>query len=210
MATTSYVFKPSDLVGGHVALDLVNTVTGRESRPTDWIDTYERLLEWASLTGAFDQRSLRTLRRLSVGDEHGSVVALDGVRTLRESVYGVVVAIIRGTRAPGQALATLERCWKDAAAAARLVVSGERAQLEVTVDGSGLHYLAHALALAAFDLLQALPRDRTRMCADPRCTWIFIDTSRGSQRKWCDMASCGNAAKSRRHYERTRAQGRSG
>jgi predicted RNA-binding Zn ribbon-like protein len=124
-------------------------------------------------------------------------------------VYGVVVAIIRDSRAPAQALRTLERYWKDAAAAARLVVADGHTRLEVAVDGSGLHYPAHVLALAAFDFLRGLPRDRTRMCADPRCTWIFIDSSRGGQRKWCDMATCGNAAKSRRHYERTRGRPRS-
>jgi len=40
-----YKFLRADLVGGHVVLDLANTVTGRDSRPTDWLEDYERVLE---------------------------------------------------------------------------------------------------------------------------------------------------------------------
>ena len=34
--------------------------------------------------------------------------------------------------------------------------------------------------------------------------WLFLDTSKAGRRRWCDMADCGNAAKSRRHYARGR------
>jgi predicted RNA-binding Zn ribbon-like protein len=30
--------------------------------------------------------------------------------------------------------------------------------------------------------------------------WLFIDASKNATRRWCDMASCGNRAKARRHY----------
>jgi len=48
---------------GHVVLDLMNTVTGRESLPTDWLETYERVLEWAALS----TRSTRTPYARSTG-----------------------------------------------------------------------------------------------------------------------------------------------
>lgn len=54
-----HAFRPGDLVGGHVALDLVNTVTARNADPVDWLDAYPRLLQWASLTGEFAPRDLR-------------------------------------------------------------------------------------------------------------------------------------------------------
>jgi predicted RNA-binding Zn ribbon-like protein len=194
----------SDLIGGHVVLDLVNTVTGRDSRPTDWLENYDRVLAWAALTGAFDAKSLRRLDRMSTSDRRAATRALNRLRGLREAVYQVVVAAIRAEPVPTQALARLERHWKSAVDAARFTVSDGRAALTLDVESSELEYPRHLLALAAFNLLQTLPRERARECASPRCTWIFIDSSRGGQRRWCDMATCGNQDKSRRHYERKR------
>ncbi|MBA2719012.1 MAG: CGNR zinc finger domain-containing protein [Chloroflexi bacterium] len=44
--------------------------------------------------------------------------------------------------------------------------------------------------------------DRVRVCANDTCRWIFYDESRSGRRRWCDMATCGNRAKARRHRER--------
>ena len=60
-----HAFQPRDLIAGHLALDLVNTVTARNAEPVEWLTGYPGLLQWASLTGEFDPGTLRALRRLS-------------------------------------------------------------------------------------------------------------------------------------------------
>ncbi len=47
--------------------------------------------------------------------------------------------------------------------------------------------------------------DRIRICANDTCRWIFFDESRAGRRRWCDMATCGNQAKARRHRARVKA-----
>lgn len=47
---------------------------------------------------------------------------------------------------------------------------------------------------------------RFRICANDDCRWAFEDTSRAGRRRWCDMSSCGNAAKARRHRARKKAE----
>ena len=47
--------------------------------------------------------------------------------------------------------------------------------------------------------------NRVRACANPQCERFLIDRSRSNQARWCSMATCGNRAKARRHYQRTRA-----
>jgi predicted RNA-binding Zn ribbon-like protein len=37
-----------------------------------------------------------------------------------------------------------------------------------------------------------------RECLGPNCGWLFIDTSRGGQRRWCSDRSCGTHARVRR------------
>jgi predicted RNA-binding Zn ribbon-like protein len=43
---------------------------------------------------------------------------------------------------------------------------------------------------------------RLRRCAAEDCGRWFLDTSRGGQRRWCSMATCGNRSKATRHRER--------
>jgi predicted RNA-binding Zn ribbon-like protein len=44
---------------------------------------------------------------------------------------------------------------------------------------------------------------RFKACRGEDCRWVYLDASRNCSRRWCDMAACGNRAKSlsfrRRH-----------
>jgi len=57
---------------------------------------------------------------------------------------------------------------------------------------------------SAGDLLAGAARRFVRRCANDRCLWLFLDQKQGGTRRWCDMTSCGNRAKARRHYLRTK------
>jgi predicted RNA-binding Zn ribbon-like protein len=199
-----HAFRPRDLVAGHLALDLVNTVTARNAEPVDWLTGYPRFLQWASLTGEFDPGALQTLRRRCADAPGDAAAALDATRELREALHDVTSAIIRNDGAPAGGVRRIERTWKDAVTDAKLSFVAGSARLQLTVETSGLAYLNHELALRSLELLRTLPLARTRICPGPRCGWLFIDHSRGGQRRWCDMATCGNAAKSTRHYQRKR------
>jgi predicted RNA-binding Zn ribbon-like protein len=65
-----------------------------------------------------------------------------------------------------------------------------------------------ALAELAEPIVRAIGGDEApmaRICANDTCRWVFFDNSRTHQRRWCDMASCGNRAKAARHRARARA-----
>ena len=65
-----------------------------------------------------------------------------------------------------------------------------------------------ALARISEPIVRALGNGREhriRICANETCQWIFFDESRTGQRRWCDMKTCGNRAKARRHRERQKA-----
>jgi len=198
------MFRAGDLVGGHVVLDLVNTVNARDGDPTDWLDSYPRVLEWAALTAQFDESLLADLGRINDADPGGGTLALRRFRELREAIHDVLAATIRNETAPEKALRRLEARWKAAVAHARLTISDDRTGLELSVESSRLDYLSYGLALRAVDLLRTFPEGRTRICAGTKCGWLFIDSSKGGRRRWCDMATCGNAAKSKRHHARKR------
>ena len=57
---------------------------------------------------------------------------------------------------------------------------------------------------AAIALLTGPPEIVKRIKACPACGWFFRDETKSATRKWCSMATCGSAAKSRSYYWRTK------
>lgn len=62
-----------------------------------------------------------------------------------------------------------------------------------------------ATARSALKLICLEEPERLKIC--PNCEWLFLDKSRNRSRNWCDMAVCGNRAKARLHYNKTRKEG---
>jgi len=60
-------------------------------------------------------------------------------------------------------------------------------------------------------LLRAMARPgwpRLKACRGDDCRWVFLDGSRNTSRRWCDMANCGNRAKMATFRDRHRASSR--
>ena len=93
-------------------------------------------------------------------------------------------------------------------APARTTLKRERGSYAWDVDmrsGTALALLAPVLWTAG-DLLAGPRLGRVRRCANPECGWLFLDDSRAGKRRWCSMSSCGNRAKARRHYHRSKEE----
>ena len=103
----------------------------------------------------------------------------------------------------------------------RAMRSRERIELVAATDGCRLGHshvgdpIDDVLARIAEPIVREIGSghdDRIRICASDTCRWIFYDESRTGRRRWCDMATCGNRAKARRHRERQKdtTEGRGG
>src|SRR5580704_15548830 len=119
----------------------------------------------------------------------------------------------RGQAEPTETLRAPEDLagWTAANGGPRLVKPPARREFERAIElRETLHRLFDAEAQdktpAAGDLLAGPRLDRVRRCANPECGWLFLDDSRAGKRRWCSMQSCGNRAKARRHYHRSREQ----
>jgi predicted RNA-binding Zn ribbon-like protein len=61
---------------------------------------------------------------------------------------------------------------------------------------------------SAAALLTSPELSRVGECADDRgCGYLFYDETRNRSRRWCDMGSCGNRAKARRHAGKQQDEG---
>ena len=210
MDTEAHDFQTDDVVAGHVALDFINTVTSRDTSPVDWLDGYSRLIEWAALAGVVDVRAAANLRELGEGSSREAAAALTRARKMREALHDAFVSLLSKRTVNRTVLDEIESAWKRATARGRLASGEGRVRFETELDSSGLDLPLDLIVLAAVDLLGELDTERTRICRGHECGWLFIDSSKGGRRVWCDMATCGNLAKSQRFARAEKRRRRKG
>jgi predicted RNA-binding Zn ribbon-like protein len=205
------------LVGGHRALDLVNTVVPRAAGEgqSDYLATPADLLRFSARAGLADATELAEVAASWAASPSAATRALTAVREIREALFAVLSAhfgLSAGDRVPGSELAHLSLAWARAASRCRLVVAagepqpGTAAASWVSVAPPAL-LLQDRAAMAAVDLLTAADVTRLGVC-DPDaggCGWLFLDRTRNRSRRWCSMADCGTDVKSRRLTDRRRA-----
>ena len=123
---------------------------------------------------------------------------------LREAVYRLFDAEAQGKPAPPRDLEALNQALARAPARSTLKRGREGYVWDVdTRSGTALALLAPML-WSAGDLLAGPRLNRVRRCANPECGWLVLDDSRAGKRRWCSMSACGNRAKARRHYHKSK------
>jgi len=147
----------------------------------------------------------RRLRQAADRDPDRADAVVRLARGLRELLFRIFAAGVAGRPVAAADLAALDR-WVARAHARR--------HLAPDKDGVGwawrqgdLDQMLWPVVLAAADILtDDDERRRVRVCQGGTCAWLFLDRSRRGDRRWCDMSSCGNRAKARRHYARTKLE----
>ncbi len=198
MQAVTHEFQPKDFVAGHVALDFTNTVTARDTTPLDWLDGYARLIAWAGMAGVIGPGVASRLASASERAPREAAAALGRARRVREALHDACTALLVERAPAAAALAEIESAWKRAVGRARMAARKGSLVLEPDAEESGLDLPLDLVVFAAVDLLGELDTERTRVCRGHDCGWLFIDSSKGGRRVWCDMSTCGNTAKSRR------------
>ncbi len=180
--------------GGRVCLDFVNTVDWRTSAdPKEFLTGGAAVDAWLAL--ALDRPPMH------LGD-----TAVAGLRDLRETLYRLIV----GTPDRGD-LDGLNRALSNGGDRGQLAMTPQGYRWAPSAEAGGLAALAAELARDAADLLvDAETLALVKECHGEGCGWLFVDESRGGNRRWCSMQSCGNRAKARAHYRRARASGQPG
>jgi predicted RNA-binding Zn ribbon-like protein len=186
------------LVAGHPALDLVNTLDWRfrEDGAEELLNTFDDLLRFTEQSSLLHSKQARQLLR-TVSRSAGARV-LKRCTELREAASGVFYAGVDGRRANPASISTLERHFNAAQLQRRLCWNSDS-----HLEWSWSHLEGKAelplwlLSLSVADLLLN-PSREVRACDNPECRWLFLDTSKNHTKRWCDMKVCGNRMKARR------------
>ncbi len=92
----SRTFRNRDLIGGDAALDFVNTVTGRDQSPRDWLDSYARLLNGRHSCISCQKECCAHWLRKAQKEPAAAASALARAKVLREALFELVTRIIPG------------------------------------------------------------------------------------------------------------------
>lgn len=207
------VIEELHLVGGNAALDFANTIGSHSSEhPSDHIHTYEELLAWCARAGVLTAEQVRSLRKRAAEEPAGAALALKKAGRLRETIYGLFMAVAAGKPAPRAELEGFNSFVEGAFGRARVVYRGEGPGAREAYSGGafGLDFdpagrldgMLAVIAWSAIELLRSSDIGRVKTCGNDTCGWLFVDRSKNRSRRWCEMSDCGNDEKARRFVAR--------
>jgi predicted RNA-binding Zn ribbon-like protein len=187
------------LLGGATCLDFANTVDWRKGEPRELLSSFNDLVDWARQAREVTDSEARELLSEAALDPGRGEALLRRAVALREAVYRVFKAHADGASPREDDLELLNRELADAHSHTRLAWEGDGYALRLQ---NAPEKIIWSVAHSAAQLLTGPHLGRVKECGDPRCGWLFLDTSRNGTRRWCSMSDCGNRNKARAHYRR--------
>jgi len=205
-------------IGGSLCLDFVNTVAaragvGRATRSRalggsigrDKLADYRDLVLWSRLAGLLSEHEAEVLAKRARASPSEAAAVFSRGRKLREAIYRIFRSALEGVRPASSDMELLNRELSRTRAAEHLVARKQGFAWESHDSADALDRMLGPVARSAAELLTSAALEDTRECGGEECGWLFLDTSRGRKRRWCDMRDCGNLAKVRRFRERRRS-----
>lgn len=196
-----------ELTGGALCLDFANTLGDRPRRREEHLGGYSDLLAFAEQTGALDRAARRRLESRAIRRGRRARAAFRRALALRETVYAIFSALAHGRDPSARDLGRLNAALERSLVRLR-VAPGPRGFGWSWNEGDSFERVLWPMARSAAELLVSQEAGAIRECGGDTCSWLFVDRSRTRRRRWCDMSTCGNRQKARRHYQRIKAASR--
>jgi predicted RNA-binding Zn ribbon-like protein len=189
-------------------LAFANTLSwrGREA-PLEELGDLDDLLQWAAGSVGLAAEVVGELESWAHQRPAMAAELLAEAIALREVIYRIFSALASGDTVSDQDLAALNRALAAAPSRDRLAPTDAGYGWQIGPAALSAATLLAPVLWSASDLMVSDRRQRVRLCSNAQCLWLFLDQSKGGTKRWCAMAACGNRAKARRHYRRTRGPG---
>jgi predicted RNA-binding Zn ribbon-like protein len=196
---------PFEFTANALCLDFTNTLHDRTiEHHRELLNSYRDVVFWSQ--GAQLLTEDEAKRLLVEGEHHPEQAAavLHRAIEVREAMFRLFLALSEEAAPRESDLTILNEALSEAMAQAHIVHSQEGFRWDWVGKEDVLARPLWPVVRAAADLLTSAELRRVRVCAADDCSWLFLDTSKNRSRRWCDMNTCGNRTKARKHYERKR------
>lgn len=192
--------------GNNLCLDFTNTVHDRaRSNARDLLRSYGDLVQWSREGHILTEDDAQQLLDEAARRPGAAMAVLERAVALREAVFRLFASIAEDAMIDQDDVDILNEALSQVMYQVRIVPDVSGFTWDWTGGQGQLDRMLLAVAQSAADLLTSEQLDGVRLCASSDCDWLFLDTSKNHSRRWCDMKSCGNRAKARRHYGRKKS-----
>ncbi|MBO0792407.1 MAG: ABATE domain-containing protein [Ktedonobacteraceae bacterium] len=122
-----------EFIGGHVCLDLTNTVGGmpRGQHEREDLTRYTDLVSWSQQANLVTENEAEVLLRKAARNEGEALAVLRRAHTLREAIYHIFTALIAGQQPVGSDLETLNKELRKGTIGASLMLT------QTVLNGNG-------------------------------------------------------------------------
>ncbi|NNU49085.1 hypothetical protein G9X68_18560 [Rhizobium sp. WYCCWR 11279] len=187
------------LLGGHPALDFVNTVDSRGERwGPDFLKSYDDLVAWARRLDVIAEKDRDAL--LAKANRSGSDAEkeLGHAKDLREALCRLFLSEFDDSQVSPNDLKLVADMARRGLSQQTLGQVGGIIEWRRS-DAKDLDAISNRIAVLAAELLTSRDERRpVRACQGRNCGWLFLDQSRGGHRRWCSDKTCGSNARVRR------------
>jgi predicted RNA-binding Zn ribbon-like protein len=191
---------------GWLCLDFANTVGWHASdNPEESLNKYADLIEWSADRGIISGGAKDVLLRKSEEKPIEAQAVLEKAREIRENIYQILSDTAHGHPIKITDLKTFNKALASMLSHSRLAPNERGLRWDWDSRWDKLDSVIWPVVKSAVDLLTSEAIKRVGQCADEKgCGWLFWDSSRNRSRRWCDMSDCGNRAKVRRFYAKSK------
>jgi predicted RNA-binding Zn ribbon-like protein len=195
-----------DFDAGMLPLDFANTAEWHASEsPAERLNSYNDLVHWSWKADLLSEEEALGLLERARQFPQAAAETLAGAIELREAIYRILSAQAAGELPPEDSLAQLNEALAEALARTKIRPAHGHFSWRWADEEKSLDRMLWPLLRSTAELLTSEDLERVGECADDRgCGYLFYDSSRNHSRRWCSMESCGNRAKARRHYRRSK------
>jgi predicted RNA-binding Zn ribbon-like protein len=187
-------FTPIFFSGGKCCIDFCNTFDHFHSPPAyDFIPDFTSALQWG---GAADilPPSLQGISNFNKRDFKRLLEA-------RSLIFDILAPFSKDSHPSAADLAAFDHFLQETSSQMGIVPGKDGYSLACLAADPLIRILCEVVHSTAELLLSNQPK-RVKQCKE--CGWLFYDSTRNLSRRWCDMQTCGNKAKARRHYKRVK------
>lgn len=184
--------KKISLDGGLLCLDFINTVSDyTEDEPINYITNEQEWLTW--------------LKRVKLIEEdfcelEANSFNIAQILSVRDTLYKLFASYVRQKIIQKKILSLFNKDLKWMNKHLKFI-SQENEITEILDYNrfSANNYLLPIIK-SAKDILTSKQLKNINEC--PNCGWIFLDKTKSSTRRWCNMKACGNKIKTQKYYRK--------